>query len=314
MIFLSRSYHLVPTHDIGSQYLLATSFKTLESLAHNLMHHLLLRIPIARALPYSAEPASGDTNTTTASTSKNIAKTDVNVEYSQKRDVPLQIQIRKPAAIAFAKCPSIEMKRTLRDYDEVKVKGDSSEKTGIPEPIPQPLIPAMREVLPSAGQDPGCAHDHDGPCGITTKKEHSTAQVTSSQEGVIAYIAIGTNLGDRIENINAALVQLPRVQELRAEASEVERISREEPGDLHEDEAGEAYVRVRRTSRLYESRPMYVLDQGEFINGVIEVGPQLSPLCSQPLTNSNGMFDCATPSPDRDEPPPALAFAPPETY
>jgi len=28
---------------------------------------------------------------------------------------------------------------------------------------------------------------------------------------------------------------------------------------------------VKRTSRLYESRPMYVLDQGEFINGVIEV-------------------------------------------
>lgn len=290
MISLSRCYHLVPTHDIGSQYLLATSFKTLESLAHNLMHHLLLRIPISRALPYSAEPASGDADTTTASTSKNIAKTDVDVEYSQKRDVPLQIQIRKPAAIAFAKCPSIEMKRTLRDYDEVELKGDSSEKTGIPEPIPQPLIPAMQEVLPSASQDSGCAHDHDGPCGITTKKEHSTAQVTSSKEGVIAYIAIGTNLGDRIENINAALVQLPRVQELRAEAIEVEWISREEPGDLHEDEAGEEYVRVRRTSRLYESRPMYVLDQGEFINGVMEVSAELSPLCSSTSADSDGIF------------------------
>jgi hypothetical protein len=316
MIFVSRSYHLVPTHVIDSQYLLTTSFKTLESLAHNLMHHLLLRIPISPALPYSAELASGDTNTTTASTRTDTAQGDVNVEYSKRRDVPLQIQIRKPAAIAFAKCPCIEMKRTLRDYDEANDKGDSLEKTGIPEPEQQPLIPAMREVLPSATPSSDCGHDHDGPCGTTMKREHSTAQAPSSKEGIIAYIAIGTNLGDRIENINAALVQLPRVRELRAEASEVERISREEPGDVNENEnvAGEAYVRVRRTSRLYESRPMYVLDQGEFINGVIEVSLQLFSLCSYTFTDFYGIFYGDAAFPDRDEPRPALAPAPSETH
>jgi hypothetical protein len=245
-----------------------------------------------------------DTNTATAS------------EYSKRRDVPLQIQIRKPAAIAFAKCPSIEMKRTLRDYDEANDKGDSLETTEIPEPEPQPLIPAMREVLPSATPSSDCGHDHDGSCGTTTKKEYNTAQIPSSKEGVIAYIAIGTNLGDRIENINAALLQLPRVRELRAETSEVERISREEPGDVNEDEnvAGEAYVRVRRTSRLYESRPMYVLDQGEFINGVIEVSLQLFSLCFYTSTDFDGIFYGDAAFPDRDEPRPALAPAPSETH
>jgi 7,8-dihydro-6-hydroxymethylpterin-pyrophosphokinase len=38
----------------------------------------------------------------------------------------------------------------------------------------------------------------------------------------------------------------------------------------------EGSVKVKRVSRLYESRPMYVLDQGEFINGVIEVSRSLA--------------------------------------
>jgi len=30
-------------------------------------------------------------------------------------------------------------------------------------------------------------------------------------------------------------------------------------------------IRVKRTSSLWETKPMYVMDQGQFINGVCEV-------------------------------------------
>ena len=254
---------------------MTTSFKTLESLAHNLVHHLLLRIPTSPARPYtpdSIRPGS-ESGTLTAPSS-----------FSEKKDVRLEVQIRKPAAIAFAKCPSIEMSRTLRDYEEdshdpssnvdAVPSQEAEESTGreIPEPKAQPLIPAMRGIpTPAASSSASiseCGHDHPGPCGATGSTSKTTTE--SSRPNVLAYIAIGTNLGDRIGNIKAATHQLARVQELLREKREIEVSSREEAGEEDEyDDRG--YVRVKRTSRLYESRPMYVLDQGEFINGVIEV-------------------------------------------
>lgn len=57
------------------------------------------------------------------------------------------------------------------------------------------------------------------------------------------FVAIGSNIGDRVANITKAVRLL--------------------------EEAG---CKVLDTSRLYESEPMYVEDQDRFVNGVIEVG------------------------------------------
>lgn len=57
-----------------------------------------------------------------------------------------------------------------------------------------------------------------------------------------AFIALGSNVGDRIEMIEKALLELDR-----------------------------AGIKVKRTSSLFETSPMYVLDQEPFINGVCEV-------------------------------------------
>lgn len=57
-----------------------------------------------------------------------------------------------------------------------------------------------------------------------------------------AYIALGSNEGNRIQNIETACHEL--------------------------DDAG---LQVLRTSNLYETEPMYVEDQPEFINGACEV-------------------------------------------
>jgi len=64
-----------------------------------------------------------------------------------------------------------------------------------------------------------------------------------SSSGHRVFVAIGSNIGDRIGHLRKAVDELDSMNG----------------------------VNVTRTSRLYESEPMYVEDQDRFINGVIEV-------------------------------------------
>lgn len=57
-----------------------------------------------------------------------------------------------------------------------------------------------------------------------------------------AFIALGSNVGDRVEMIEKACLELER-----------------------------SNIKVKRTSSLFETTPMYVLEQDTFINGVCEV-------------------------------------------
>ena len=67
--------------------------------------------------------------------------------------------------------------------------------------------------------------------------------------GSRAYIALGSNLGDRFAMIEQACNQM---------------------------EAG-GKIQITRTSSLFVSKPMYVLDQDDFLNGVCEVSSQREP-------------------------------------
>jgi 2-amino-4-hydroxy-6-hydroxymethyldihydropteridine diphosphokinase/dihydropteroate synthase len=58
-----------------------------------------------------------------------------------------------------------------------------------------------------------------------------------------AYIALGSNLGDRIGWIESACKLMSSRQD----------------------------IKIHRTSCLWETEPMYVMDQGSFVNGVCEV-------------------------------------------
>ncbi|KAK9776688.1 putative Pterin-binding domain-containing protein [Seiridium cardinale] len=64
-----------------------------------------------------------------------------------------------------------------------------------------------------------------------------------------AYIALGSNLGDRVVEIERACKEM--------------------------DSRG---IKVKRTSNLWETEPMYVLDQDRFVNGACEVETELEPL------------------------------------
>lgn len=57
-----------------------------------------------------------------------------------------------------------------------------------------------------------------------------------------AFVAMGSNVGDRVEMIEKACLEMERVN-----------------------------IKVKRTSSLFETTPMYVLDQAPFMNGVCEV-------------------------------------------
>lgn len=59
---------------------------------------------------------------------------------------------------------------------------------------------------------------------------------------VKAYIALGSNMGDRLSMLEQSLDEM-------------------EARDIH----------VLRTSSLYETAPMYVTDQDVFLNGICEV-------------------------------------------
>jgi hypothetical protein len=60
-----------------------------------------------------------------------------------------------------------------------------------------------------------------------------------------AFIALGSNLGDRIDAIEHACLEMEREG-----------------------------IKIKRTSSLFETAPMYVVDQEPFINGVCEVRPR----------------------------------------
>ncbi|KAG5914640.1 hypothetical protein E4U61_005479 [Claviceps capensis] len=64
-----------------------------------------------------------------------------------------------------------------------------------------------------------------------------------------AYIALGSNLGDRVAEIERACNEMDR-----------------------------RGIRVKRTSSLWETEPMYVLDQERFLNGACEVETDMEPL------------------------------------
>ncbi|QPG77074.1 hypothetical protein FOA43_004472 [Brettanomyces nanus] len=73
------------------------------------------------------------------------------------------------------------------------------------------------------------------------------AMINSTKQH-ISYLAFGTNQGNQVNNINRALKAL-------------------EEKDIH----------ILATSSLYRSKPMYFLDQADFLNGCVKVSTTLSP-------------------------------------
>jgi 2-amino-4-hydroxy-6-hydroxymethyldihydropteridine diphosphokinase/dihydropteroate synthase len=84
------------------------------------------------------------------------------------------------------------------------------------------------------------------------QKEHGgwSRSLSTRSKTKTCYIAFGSNIGNRLNNIEDACRRI----------------------DLLED------TKITRTSRLWETEPMYVRDQDTFLNGICEIKTQLEPL------------------------------------
>lgn len=77
---------------------------------------------------------------------------------------------------------------------------------------------------------------------IPSRRHYSGCACHGGNRKKKAYIALGSNLGDRVAEIEKACNEMDR-----------------------------RGIRVKRTSSLWETEPMYVLDQAAFLNGACEV-------------------------------------------
>ncbi|KAG7131703.1 Folic acid synthesis protein fol1 like [Verticillium longisporum] len=116
--------------------------------------------------------------------------------------------------------------------------GPTTNTSAAPEPGRTKHIKTSSPVMEDDGRPVGG-------CGCGRRADTGPAEPKT----VTAYIALGSNLGDRIGWIEKACREM--------------------------DARG---VRVKRTSSLWETEPMYVLEQDRFVNGACEVETKLEPL------------------------------------
>ncbi|KAI8349669.1 Dihydropteroate synthase-like protein [Blakeslea trispora] len=124
----------------------------------------------------------------------------------------VSVRVEKPSAILFADCSGLEVTRDRVWLEQV---------------IEQERLAGQKFI------------HHDGTL-------HYSKDVPANYQQT-AYIAFGSNVGDRVDNINQALVLL-------------------------EDQCS-----VLDTSFLYETPPMYYTDQPAFLNGVCKIATCLEP-------------------------------------
>ncbi|KFA67686.1 hypothetical protein S40285_00924 [Stachybotrys chlorohalonatus IBT 40285] len=82
-----------------------------------------------------------------------------------------------------------------------------------------------------------------------TSRRHTSCHCHGGNRNKTAYIALGSNLGDRVAEIEKACTEMDR-----------------------------RGIRVKRTSSLWETKPMYVENQDRFVNGACEVETGLEPV------------------------------------
>jgi len=128
------------------------------------------------------------------------------------------VRVSKPSALMFARHPSVEVTRTRADFAALA------------------LVPGARSLSTSASAAVAAASN-----GASSALEHAH----------VAYLGLGTNLGERAGNLNDAVSRL--------------------------EQLAEGQVKVVDTSFLYESEAMYHEEQAKFLNAAVKVRLSLFP-------------------------------------
>ncbi|KAJ3033213.1 trifunctional dihydropteroate synthetase [Rhizophlyctis rosea] len=134
------------------------------------------------------------------------------------------VRVEKPSALVFAQGAGVEITRSRSDF-------------------------GLEEAKEASAAPPATSTGLNKSVAPTTAPPSDHHISTQSALPHIAFLAFGSNLGDRAHNIEEALTRLGKA----------------------------GTVRIDDTSFLYETAPMYKTDQPQFLNGVIKVATSLTP-------------------------------------
>lgn len=150
------------------------------------------------------------------------------LRHAQEDTAQVRVRVSKPSALVLADAAEVEVIRTIKDYAAEPVTAFShTSPVSSEHPTPQYVSGSrLSSLLSSLPQEP-----------------HATIVLPHR-----AAIALGANLGDRFANIERALRML------------------EAPGGNLASNSGAPRALVVDTSFMYETAPMYVVDQPPFIN------------------------------------------------
>ncbi|KAH8990743.1 Dihydropteroate synthase [Lactarius akahatsu] len=169
----------------------------------------------------------------------------VTLRHAVKHDNIVTVRAAKAKALVFADAAEVEIVRTPQDYLAASGVGPSvhaSPSTNLDPPIFSFSLDFLAQ---------GVASDL-----------HSSYESPVQERRHFAAIALGSNLGDRFANIEAALRLLERPKDFSP---------LQEPGTS-------LRLTVVNTSFLYETAPMYVTNQFSFLNCACVIKTTIAPL------------------------------------
>ncbi|OMH81563.1 Folic acid synthesis protein fol1 [Zancudomyces culisetae] len=143
----------------------------------------------------------------------------------------ITVSIKKPSALMFAECSAVTITRTREQIIGSLVSASNSEAGEREANEEVSSVVVAEDIIKKMDND-------------------STACQDKTLEGSsISYIGVGSNLGDRLKNINDALKTINESK----------------------------HSKVVDTGFLYQTSPMYVLDQPAFLNTAFKIETTLSP-------------------------------------
>ncbi|CBQ72372.1 related to multifunctional folic acid synthesis protein [Sporisorium reilianum SRZ2] len=171
-------------------------------------------------------------------TVESLATSIARVAVVQNKVEKVRVSVDKPSAIMYASSAGVEVERTRQFFEQEALQEEQQLRA---------QTPSSAVAAPANGS----TTPHSAP-GV------NNAATSFEQGWHVAAIALGSNVGDRAANIEAAVEALSQAKDCI----------------------------LVDTSFLYETAPMYVLDQPKFLNAACRIATKLSPHDLLSLTQS----------------------------
>ena len=174
----------------------------------------------------------------------------------------VRVRLDKPKAVMWTRTTAVEITRHRSFFPHL-----SSHLASASASSSRWLSSASASTSTATKQGQSASSSH---LSATNIPDTSSSDLTHT-----AYIAIGSNVGSKSAHINKAMKLLDDPRRLYASTPSASPILRPLDGTGAGKErdhlTGTRFAKVEDTSLLYESEPMYYVEQDRFLNGVCEV-------------------------------------------